>query len=65
MIIEVIVRTGKGIKSNEKEIDKTVDEVMRIGLRLGGKIVGGDVYGDGTSLVFREILINFVLLRLT
>ena len=54
MEIEVIVRTGKGRKSNEKEIDKTVDEVMRIGLRLKGKIVGGDVFEDGTSLVLEE-----------
>jgi len=54
MIIEVIVRTGKGKKSNECEIDKTVDEVMRIGLRLGGKIVGGDVFEDGTSLLIQR-----------
>ena len=54
MIIEVIVRTGKGKKSKEHEIDKTVDEVMKIGLRLKGKIVGGDVYGDGTSLVIEK-----------
>ena len=54
MNIEVIVKTGKGSKSNEREIDNTVDEVMRIGLGLGGKIVGGDVYGDGTSLVIEN-----------
>ena len=54
MEIEIIVRTGKSRKSNEKEIDKTVDEVMRIGLRLGGKIVGGGVFGDGTSLVLEK-----------
>ena len=54
MIIEVIVKTGKGRKSNEKEIDKTVDEVMKIGWGLGGKIVGGDVYGDGSSLVVEK-----------
>ena len=51
MIVEIIVKTGKGSKSNEREIDNTVDEVMRIGFKLGGKIVSGDVYGDGTSLV--------------
>ena len=54
MIIEVIVRTGKGKKSMECEIDKTCDEVMRIGLRLGGKIVGGEVYGDGSSLIVEK-----------
>ena len=54
MIVEVIVKTGNGSESNEKEIDNTVDEVMRIGLRLGGKIVGGDVFGDGSSLVIEK-----------
>jgi hypothetical protein len=54
MIIEIIVRTGKGQRSNECEIDRTCDEVMRIGLRLGGKIIGGDVYCDGTSLVIKR-----------
>jgi hypothetical protein len=51
MIIEIKVKTNKGKRSSEVEIDKTVDEVMGIGLRLGGKIVGGDVYEDGTSLI--------------
>jgi len=54
MIIEVIVRTGKSNKSKEYEIDRTCDEVMRIGLRLSGKIIGGDVYGDGTSLIIQR-----------
>ena len=54
MIIEVVVRTGKGKKSRECEIDKTCDEVMRIGLRLGGKIVGSDVYCDGSSLMIKK-----------
>ena len=54
MIIEVIVKTGRGKKSKEYEINKTCDEVMKIGLRLGGKIVGGDVYCDGTSLVLEK-----------
>jgi len=54
MEIEIIVRTGKGSKSNEKEIDNTIDEVMKIGLGLGGKIVGGDVYGDGTSMIIEK-----------
>jgi len=54
MIIEVIVRTGKGKKSNECDIDMTCDEVMRVGLRLGGKIIGGDVFEDGTSIIIQR-----------
>jgi len=55
MIIEVIVKTGRGKKSKEYEINKTCDEVMKIGLRLGGKIVGGDVYEDGSSLILEKL----------
>jgi len=54
MIIEIIVRTGKGKKSNECDIDRTCDEVMRIGLRLGGKIISGDVFEDGTSIILEK-----------
>ena len=54
MMIEIKVKTNKDERSSEKDIDKTVDEVMKIGLRLGGKIVGGDVYCDGTSLVLEK-----------
>ena len=54
MIIEVIVRTGKGKRSKECEIDRTCDEVMKVGLRLGGKIIGGDVYCDGTSIILER-----------
>ena len=50
MIVEIKVKTNKGKKSSEKEIDRTVDEVMRIGLMLESKIIGGDVFEDGTSL---------------
>ncbi len=53
MIVEIKVKTNKGERSSEKEIDKTVDEVMRVGLRLGSKIIGGDVYEDGTSLILK------------
>ena len=44
MIIEVIIKTSKGKKSKEYKIDRTCDEVMRIGLRLGSKIVGGVIF---------------------
>jgi len=53
MIVEIKVKTNKGERSSEKDIDKTVDEVMRIGFMLGGKIVGGDVFEDGTSLILK------------
>jgi len=58
MIIEIIIRTGKGKKSKECEIDKTCDEVMGIVLKLSGKIIGGDVFEDGTSLIIRNNVIN-------
>ncbi len=53
MIVEIKVKTNKGERSSEKEIDKTVDEVMRVGLRVGGKIISGDVFEDGTSLILK------------
>ncbi len=53
MIVEIKVKTNKGKRSSEGEIDKTVDEVMRIGLRVSGKIIGGDVYCDRTSLILK------------
>ena len=54
MIVEIKVKINKGEGSREKDIDKTVDEVMKIGLRLGGKILGGDVFEDGTSLIIEK-----------
>jgi len=54
MVIEIICRTGKGKKSKENEINRTCDEVMRIGLRLNSNIIGGDVYCDGTSLILER-----------
>lgn len=54
MIIEIICKTGKGKKSKEYEINKTCDEVMGIGLRLDSKIIGGDVFCDGTSLILEK-----------
>ena len=54
MIIEIICRTGKGKKSKEREIDKTCDEIMKIGLSLDDKVIGGEVYCDGTSLILER-----------
>lgn len=54
MKIVITVKTGKGEKSTEKEIDKTVDTVLEIGSALDKKY--GDfsygrcrVYPDGTG----------------
>jgi len=27
---------------------------MKIGLKLGGKIIGGDIYSDGTQIVLEK-----------
>lgn len=54
MEIEVIVKTEKGNKSTEKEIDSTVDEVMKIALKLKGDVIGGRCYCDGTSIILKK-----------
>lgn len=56
MKIIITVKTGKGEKSTEKEIDKTVDTVLEIGFILDkryGRFRYGRcrVYPDGTGLV--------------
>jgi hypothetical protein len=55
-IMKIIItsKTEKGMKSTEKEIDSTVDEVMKIGLRTKGQIVGGRCYCDGTSIIIKK-----------
>ena len=59
MRIAITVKTGKGEKSTEKEVDKTVDTVLEIGSALDKKY--GDfsyercrVYPDGTGLVLER-----------
>lgn len=47
----ITVKTGKGEASTEKEIDKTVDEVMSIAFNTKGNIVGGRCFCDGTMVV--------------
>lgn len=55
MKIIITVKTGKGDKSTEKEIDKTVDVVLMIGELINKKFKGVQegrckIYPDGTSL---------------
>jgi hypothetical protein len=59
MMIAITVKTGKGEKSTEKEIDKTVDTILEIGSALDKKY--GDftyrrcrIYSDGTGLVMEK-----------
>ena len=50
----IIVKTEKGNKSSEREIDSTVDEVMKIALKLKGNVIGGKCYCDGTSIILKK-----------
>jgi len=50
----ITIKTGKGNKSTEREIDSTVDEVMRIALKIKGDVIGGRCYCDGTSLILEK-----------
>ena len=59
MKIAIIVRTGKGEKSTEKEVDRTVDTVLEIGSILDKKLGSFNygrcrVYPDGTGLVMEK-----------
>jgi len=59
MNITITVKTGKGEKSTDKEIDKTVDTVLEIGSALDkkyGEFSYGRcrVYSDGTGLVMEK-----------
>jgi len=54
MKIIITAKTGKGKKSNSKEVDRTVDEVMKIANKTKGKIVGKRCLIDGTSLVLEK-----------
>jgi hypothetical protein len=49
----ITIKTGKGNKSTEREIDSTVDEVMKIALKLKGDVIGGRCYCDGTQIVLK------------
>ena len=50
----ITVKTGKKENSTQKEIDATVDEVMRLALKSKGDIIGGRCYDDGTSVIIEK-----------
>lgn len=59
MKIIITVKTGKGLNSTKKEIDKTVDMVLMIGEMINKKLKGVKegrckIYTDGTSLVLER-----------
>lgn len=59
MKIIITAKTGKGLKSTKKEIDKTVDAVLSIGQLINKKFKGileGScrIYPDGTSLILEK-----------
>ena len=59
MKIIITVKTGKGLNSTRKEIDKTVDTVLLIGEMINKKLKGVregkcKVHPDGTSLVLER-----------
>jgi hypothetical protein len=56
MKIIVTVKTEKGVKSSENEIDKTVDELMKVVGYLekrGYKTEGGKCFRDGTQAILK------------
>jgi len=57
MEITLIVKTGKGKKSSAKDVDKTVDELMKIAEYMGKKgynLDGGRCFCDGTQAVLKK-----------
>ena len=55
MKIIITVKTGKGLNSTKKEIDKTVDTVLMVGDLINKKLKGVregkcKIYPDGTSV---------------
>ncbi len=59
MKVILTVKTGKGEKSTEKEVDKTVDTALKIGSILDKKYGSFSygrckVYPDGTGLVMEK-----------
>jgi len=54
MKLIITAKTEKGDKSSEKEIDRTVDEIMNLVLNIKGKIIGGRCYQDGSSVIIRN-----------
>ena len=59
MKIAITVKTGKGERSTEKEVDKTVDTTLEIGSILDKKYRSFSyrrckVYPDGTGLILKD-----------
>ena len=54
MKIIITAKTGKGDNSTEKEIDRTVDEVVKVGEIIKGEWVDYKLYPDGTSLILEK-----------
>ncbi|MEK6833511.1 MAG: hypothetical protein AABY32_05690 [Nanoarchaeota archaeon] len=59
MKIIITVKTGKGLNSTKKEIDKTVDMVLMIGELIDRKLKGVregkcKIYPDGTSMILKD-----------
>ena len=58
MKIIVTVKSGKGNKSNTKDVDKSVDIIEKISefveLKLKAKMKETRCYRDGTSAVFEK-----------
>ena len=60
MKIIITAKTGKGLNSTKKEIDKTVDTVLLIGELINKKFRGVRegrcrIYPDGTSLTLNKM----------
>jgi hypothetical protein len=54
MRIEVCVRTGKGHRSTEQEVKRTVKELMRIAKDIRGSVVDGNGFSDGAKLIIEN-----------
>ena len=59
MKIILTIKTGKGSKSTQKEIDESVDRVLDMGSYLNKKYKGFDcgrcrLFKDGTSLILEK-----------
>jgi hypothetical protein len=50
----IITAKTKSHNPSEKEIDKTVDEVMNVANKIKGKIIGKKCFCDGTSIIIER-----------
>ena len=54
MRLIITAKTGEGKSSAEKEIDKTVDIVTKIGNKIKGEWMGCRCMYNGTSLILEK-----------